>query len=192
MTKVAYILVDGTTGQVLQSVSVPQRFFPRPVPAGQRMVVLGDGKAPSTTQRRVDLRKVRQKMTFTATLDDVLAARQPEIRPRSAVIELMMQQSAAVGRLDREFVRRMEDLAGPLASLHAEKRRQAEAGGGPLVADEADRLAILENAARQDAALAALETKRRAIKAAIRAAATAGEIDAALAAVSHDEKGSGL
>jgi len=192
MSKVAYILVDESSGHVLRSVSVPQRMFPRPVPAGQRMVVLGDGKVPSTTQLRVDLRKVRQPMTFVAALDDVLAARQPEIRPRSAVIELMMQQSAAIARLDSEFVRRMDDLAGPLASLHAEKRRQAEAGGGPLVADEADRLAILANAARQDAALAALETKRRAIKVAIRAAATAGEIDAALATLSQDEKGSGL
>lgn len=178
MSKVAYILVDETTGHVLSAGSVPQRFFPRPVPSGQRMVVLGDGKAPNTTQLRVDLRKVRQPMTFVERVDDVLACRQPEIRPRSAAIDLMMRQSAAIARLDKEFARRMDDLAGPLASLHAEKRRQAEAGGGPLVADEADRLAILDNAARQEAALAEMETERRAIKAAIRAAATLAELEA--------------
>lgn len=192
MSKVAYILVDDSTGHCLTVGSVPQRFFPRPVPSGQRMVVLTDGKVPSTTQLRVDLRKVRQPLTFVARLDDVLACRQPEIRQPDAALEIIMRRHEALGRLDREFARRMAEIAGPLADLHAAKRRQAEAGGGPLVADDADRLAILDNAARQDAALAALESDRRAVKAAIRAAATAGEIDAALAAFSHDEKGTGL
>ncbi len=178
MSKVAYILVDETTGHVLSAGSVPKRFFPRPVPSGQRMVVLGDGKAPNTTQLRVDLRKVRQPMTFVERVDDVLACRQPEVRQPDAAIEIIMRRHEALGRLDREFARRMAEIAGPLADLHAEKRRQAEAGGGPLVADETDRLAILDNAAQQDTALAALETERRAIKALIRASTTLDDLHA--------------
>ncbi len=178
MSKVAYILVDESTGHVLTVGSVPQRFFPRPVPAGQRMVVLLDGKAPSTTQLRVDLRKARQPLTFVERLDDVLTCRQSVIRQPDAALEITMRRLEALDLVEREFAQRLAELTGPLAAHHAEKRRQAEAGGGPLVADEADRVAILDNAARQDAALATLETARRAAKAAIRAANTLAELDA--------------
>lgn len=178
MSKVAYILVDETTGHVLSAGSVPQRFFPRSVPSGQRMVVFGNGKAPNTTQLRVDLRKVRQPMTFVERVDDVLACRQPEIRQPDAALEIIMRRHEALGRLDREFARRMDEIAGPLADLHAEKRRQAEAGGGPLVAGEADRLAILENAANQHAAIAALEAEYRTIRARLKAVATLAELEA--------------
>lgn len=87
----------------------------------------------------------------------------------------------AEAQIDQWFAQRMAFLIGPMAPLHALKRAQAEAGGGALVADDADREAILERAAEQDAALSALDAQRRDLKAQVRAAATPEQIAAPLA-----------
>lgn len=82
----------------------------------------------------------------------------------------------AIAENDRRCMKRIDAARGILASLHAEKRRQAAVRQAhdpalmPLVADEADRLAILANAAKEDEAVAAIETERRQIKAALKSA----------------------
>lgn len=104
-------------------------------------------------------------------------------RPPPPPPELEEERVAALANLDMTFIARLSDATGPFASLHAEKRRQAEAGGGPLVVDEEDRLAILANAKAQNEAIAAIERQRRETKAALRAATTEDEIKAILASI---------
>lgn len=87
----------------------------------------------------------------------------------------------AEARIDAHFSARIAQVIGPLGQVHALKRAQAEAGAGPLVADEADRAAILVRASEQDAELAALDAERRALKARVREAADPQQIEAPLA-----------
>ncbi|RWC58933.1 hypothetical protein [Mesorhizobium sp.] len=87
-------------------------------------------------------------------------------------------------RVDWHYARMINELIGPLGLLHQRKAERASTGrklGGPLIVNEADRQAILAAAARQDEAIAALDAERRRIKAGVRAAATAAEINAILA-----------
>lgn len=90
----------------------------------------------------------------------------------------------AEDRIDRVYAKKINDLIGPLGRLHQRKAERAILGrklGGPLVADEADRLAIIAAATKQDEAVAALDVERRQMKADVRAATTAAEIHALLA-----------
>ncbi|TPJ83832.1 hypothetical protein FJ422_16295 [Mesorhizobium sp. B2-6-3] len=90
----------------------------------------------------------------------------------------------AEARIDRHYARMINELIGPLGLLHQRKAERAATGrklGGPLIVDEADRQAVLAAAARQDEAIAALDAERRRMKAGVRAAATAAEINAILA-----------
>jgi MoxR-like ATPase len=96
--------------------------------------------------------------------------------PEHVIVD--MERRKRIADLDQIYSERLAEIAGPLAAIHAEKRRQAEAGGGPLVADEADRLAILANAAAQDEAVAAIERERREVKALLRAAKSRNELAA--------------
>ena len=171
---ISYVLIDAD-GFVAEIRSMPEVV----ATDGKRVVILADGVLPTTTQLRVDLRKVRKPVTTVARLADVLLARPDAQTPDEHRTELA--RGAAIAELDDRYALKLRLLTGPLSSLHAEKRRQAAAGGGPLVADEADRLAILANAARQDAAVAELERQRRCLKARLKAAATPAEIEAVLA-----------
>ncbi|SDA39043.1 hypothetical protein [Mesorhizobium qingshengii] len=90
----------------------------------------------------------------------------------------------AEDRIDRVYAKKINDLIGPLGRLHQRKAERAILGrdlAGPLIVDEADRLAIIAAATKQDAAVAALDVERRRMKAAVRAANTAAEIKAVLA-----------
>lgn len=181
---IRYLLIDASTGFIVSSHSVPPKLFrPADIPEGQRVVVPDNGVLPAGAAR-LDLRKVRKPINHVASVDHVMASWRRDETPESHRLEIV--RGEAIDRLDRDHAARIAGVAGPLGALHAEKRRQAEAGDGPLVADEADRLAILANATQQDERLAAIERDRRAAKAAIRAATTEDEIKAALAA---SEKG---
>lgn len=175
---VNYVLVDAD-GNVAEICSVPPELFASEPPEGRRIVVLADGVLPTTIQLRVDLRKARKAITTVATLDDILLQRQASPIPEEHRIEI--KRGAAIAELDRRYALKIQALAGPLAGLHAEKRRQAEAGGGALVDDEADRAAILARAAEQDTRLAELDRRRRALKDEIRAAGTVEAVQAILA-----------
>lgn len=180
MKHVRYIFVDEKTGDVTMRGQVPDAsMLPESAPSGQRMIVVGDGAVPRQSFR-IDRRKIRAGVVEVPTL----AGRTLGARPMPPDLVVAAARVEALAKVDRDYAQRIAGVGGPLAALHAEKRRQAEAGGGPLVADEADRLAILANAAAQDEAVAAIERERRAIKAALRAATTADEIKAALAV--HD------
>ncbi|MCO6050830.1 hypothetical protein NGM99_13685 [Mesorhizobium sp. RP14(2022)] len=100
---------------------------------------------------------------------------------REAVDRLSLAVLDAETRIDQWFAGRIAMLIGPMAPLHALKRAQAETGGGALVADDADRQAILARAAEQDAQLAALDAQRRELKAQVRAAANPEQIAVPLA-----------
>src|SRR5690606_31777920 len=126
---------------------------------------------------RVDLRKVRKKVNYVRSIASVCAS--TKTLPGGVLLEICRDQ--AVDHLDRSHASRVAQLKGPLADIHAAKRRQAESGGGPLVADEADRLAILANAEAQDEQIAAIERERRRVKAALRAATSEDEIKAIMA-----------
>jgi uncharacterized membrane protein YdfJ with MMPL/SSD domain len=172
-----FVLVDATTGFVISRHSVPARHFPPKPTATQIIVVPADRQLPAG-EARIDLRKVCEPINHVASIESVQTSWRPKALPDADQFERHI--SAALGDLDNRFARLIDSVSGPLAGLHAEKRRQAEAGGGPLVDGEDDRLAILANSAIQIETLASLERKRRAIKAAIRAAGTDEEIKAAL------------
>lgn len=173
------MLVDIETGFVDQRVSVPQsQFEDHQPPDGKRMVVPADGIIP-VGRIRLDMRKVRQAITQVGCIAEVQSSWRPKALPERHCLDIA--RADAIAALDASAARRIDALRGPLATLHAEKRRQAEAGGGPLVAGETDRRAILANAAAEDEAVAAIERERRALKARLRAARTEDEIKAILA-----------
>lgn len=178
---VAYAVFDKDTGLLVRGVSVPAD-FPQAEPIeGALIVYLADGVLPRS-EVKVDRRKIKKPVTEVATLSDAILPWAPPPLPDEAL--LAMNRDTAISALDASYAEQIAGIAGPLAMLHAEKRRQAEAGGGPLVADEADKLAILANAQVQDEAIAALEQERRAAKQAIREATTTEEVAAALQAAS--------
>lgn len=179
---IRYGLVNVRTGEVQQWVSVPSEMFEDQVlPDGMRIVMPQDGLTPRCPVR-LDMRKVRQPITVVATIESVLAPTWAEdVLPAEAILEIA--RCNAVATLDHRFAARMAEIAGPLAAIHAEKRQQAEVGGGALIVDESDRLAILANAAAQDEAVAAIERQRRDVKARLRSAATEDEIAAILAEI---------
>ncbi len=163
MRNVDYVLVDIATGFVTGLFSVPGRLFDPVVPAGMRMVVPADGILPKGERVKIDLRKVRREIVAVESIEAVrLSWRESQI---SDEIRFEQRLTVALGVVDRDFAGRIASLAGPLSALHTEKRRQAEAGVGPLVADEADRRAILVNAKAQDETIASIDRERRAIKA---------------------------
>ncbi len=174
-TRSTFYLVVDNDGRVVSHNRIPNEMFPPALPAGTRILVPADGKGPETDVR-VDLRKVRKPVNYVASIEGVLTTWRPEPTPAHVILD--MERRKRMAELDRIYAERLAGIAGPLASLHAEKRRQAEVGGGPLVADEADRLAILANAAAQDKAIAEIECQRRAVKAQIRMAETSAELDA--------------
>jgi hypothetical protein len=91
---------------------------------------------------------------------------------------LAIRRDRALDQADRHFAALLTDVIGPFAEVHRMKREQAEAGGGSLIADEAERQAVLEKAADQAARLTEIETRRMAAKRAIRAAGSKEEIAA--------------
>lgn len=177
------IFVDAATGFIVNRQSLPPRLFPPAIPEGQRLVVPADRKIP-TGPARLDLRKVRQPINHVASIDDVMAIWRPAAP--SEAHRLDFERAKAIDALDGCFAARINAARGPMAAIHAEKRRQAEAGGGPLVADADDGAAILANAAREDEALAAIERERRKAKALLRAAKTEAELRGALATIEAD------
>lgn len=86
-------------------------------------------------------------------------------------------------RIDRHFAGRIDAVIGPLGALHLVKRMQATTGGGVLAGDDAE--AILARAGEQDAELARLDGQRRDMKASVRAARTAAEINTILATLTE-------
>lgn len=174
-TRSTFYLVVDNDGRVVSHNRIPNEMFPPALPAGTRILVPADGKGPET-EVRVDLRKVLKPVNYVASIEDVLTTWRPEPTPAHVILD--MERRKRMAELDRIYAERLAGIAGPLAGIHAEKRRQAEAGGGPLVADEADRLAILANAAAQDEAVAAIECERRELKALLRAANSQNELAA--------------
>jgi len=183
---VRYVLVDIATGFVESRASVPRDMFDgMQPPEGKRLVVPADGVVPGE-RVKLDLRKVRKPINFVSSIADVQTAwRSDDEVP--ADLQFATTKGETIEALDRSYAERIEKVRGPLAALHAEKRRQAETGGGPLVADEADRLAVLANAAAEDERIAGIERQRRAVKAAVKAATTDDEIKAALASATGDD-----
>lgn len=169
-----YLVVD-SKGRVVSHNRIPNEMFPPDLAAGTRIVVPADGKGPETDVR-VDLRKVCEPVNYVASIEDVLTAWRPAPMPEHVILDVERRKRMA--EVDRIYAERLAEIAGPLAAIHAEKRRQAEAGGGPLVADEPDRLAILANAAAQDEAVAIIERERREAKALLRAAKSRDELAA--------------
>lgn len=169
-----YLVIDGE-GRVVSHNRIPNEMFPPDIAAGTRIVVPADGKGPET-EVRVDLRKVRKPVNHVPSVEDVLTAWRPDPMPEHVILDV--ERRKRIAEVDEIYAERIAVLTGPLAAIHAEKRRQAEAGGGPLVADEADRLAILANAAAQDKAVAIIERERREAKALLRAANSRDELAA--------------
>ncbi|PWJ79857.1 hypothetical protein C7441_114135 [Pseudaminobacter salicylatoxidans] len=184
-TRSTFYLVVDRKGCIVTQCRVPNSMFPPEIAKGTRIVVPADGKGPDT-EMRVDRRKVRKPINSVATLNDVLLRSNEPAAPAEHRLESL--RGEAIAELDRAFAARLRSLLGPLADLHAAKRRQAETGGGSLVDDETDRLAIMENAARQDEAIAQMERKRRSLKARIRSATTSQDIEDALAALIDDKR----
>lgn len=175
---ISYVTVDAATGRTIGLFSVPRRLLPKNPRAGEKIVIVTDGNLPAHTQYLLKLDMLPEPVTYVEQLADIIAANEMPAPKNKADLEAV--RAAGIRDLDLSYAERMASMTGPLSTLHAEKRRQAEAGGGPLVANEADRLAILENAERQDSELAEMESERRAIKARLRNATTEEEIAAAL------------
>lgn len=175
MSNVHYVVVDGSSGRIVETVSVPESMFPLHTEEHQKIVVITDRSMPVHHQYVVDLGMLIDKITIAAKISDIVNKdeRPPDIPP---ALDVLIAEK--ILEVDNLYAERLAEIAGPLAALHAEKRRQAEAGGGPLVADEADRLAILANAAAQDEAVAAIERERRELKALLRAANSRDELAA--------------
>ncbi len=186
---VCYVEIDNATGFVTGRFSVPAGMVPEAPADGRTVVIPADRKIPAGPAK-LDRRKLRQPVNRVASISSVETSWRTAELTASQLLE--GQRAAVIEKLDRDFAQRASSNTGPLAGIHAEKRRQAEAGGGPLVDGEVDRQAILEKAARQDEALATIERERRAIKAAIRAATTKEEIDRARSRLSGDHKDSFL
>lgn len=180
-----FYLVVNDNGRVISRCLIPNEMFPPAIPPGTRIIVPADGKGPET-EVCVDLRKVSEPVNHVESIQGILAWSEPA-QP-SAAIRLDLERRRHIAKVDEVYAQRIAAVAGPLAALHAEKSRQAEAGGGPLVADEADRLAILANAERQNEAIAEIERQRRTVKALLRAAETDSEFAAALALIDDDER----
>lgn len=130
---------------------------------------------------RVDLRRLCKDPLHRYAFDDLMVERRLGKTEQTAAVDRAKVEALAA--IDATFAVRIAAIVGPLAALHAEKRRQAEAGGGPLIDGETDRAAILAKAAEQDARVAELDRERRAMKARVRAGATAAEINAILATI---------
>jgi hypothetical protein len=167
-----YLLVNAATGEVERLLSRPMDVQPE-TQSDQKLVLIEDGKFPRMPAV-VDRRKVRKSITFAASASVVLKSEAP---PPTEAFELERSRSKTLARMDEFFATRIGKIKGPLADLYTEKRRQAEAGGGPLVVDESDRLAILANATKEAETLAAIEAERRAVKARIRSARSIAAIE---------------
>ena len=175
-----YLLVEQDTGAIAAYGSIPSEMFPPAnVRSGLVVVRALDNRPPPIGEHRVLARHRKFPVNAVATFAKAFSAWRPP-QPK-ADARLAMTRSAAIEKVDLLFADLLAKVTGPLVKLHAEKRRQAEAGGGPLVTDETDRLAILANAAAEDEAVARIERRRRTIKAALKAATTEEEITAALA-----------
>lgn len=171
----AYAVFDAGTGLLASIVSIPAG-SPKPEAIeGSLIVIVADGKLPRR-EVKVDRRKIKAAVTEVETISDVLLSWSPP--PMHPAARLSMSKAAAINAIDVDYAERLKTVAGPFAAIHAEKRRQADAGGGPLIVDEDDRAAILANAAKQDEKIASIESERRDLKTRIRAASTTEEIDA--------------
>lgn len=171
---ISYLLVN-EDGFIARRCFVPEEMFPpQDIEDGITVVVAEDGIALPPGQHRFDRRKLRNKVQRVSSYADALSTWRPDEQGEDSLVSRAMVDAEAV--IDAAFARRMEAVRGPLAEIHAEKRRQAEAGGGPLIVDDADRLAILANAEAQDEQIAAIERRRREIKTALRAATSEDEI----------------
>jgi hypothetical protein len=169
---VAYVLI-GPDGEVVERHRCMRDRVPEAAPEGHKIVVMADGSLPPA-EAKFDGRKIRKARTEIATVEEGLSANQRPAVPEDALVR--KKQRAALGRVDQEFARRYAEILGPFAAIHAEKLRQAQAGGGPLIADEQERQDVLTKAAEQEELLVAVEKERMAAKAALREATTLGEI----------------
>ncbi len=176
MRNINYVVIDAETGLVKEVVSIPPDQFPlREATKTERIVVPADGILPGEPVR-FDLRKVRKTVNAVETLAGIMSKANPE--PIAEVHRVNVRRNAQLRSIDALYADRMSRLLGPLGFLHAEKLRQAEAGGGPLIVDETDRQAILANAEAESKAIAALEQERRSFKVQLRSALTIDQIEA--------------
>ena len=169
---------------------MPEEFVPSTPADGQRIVIPSDRVIPGGPAR-LDLRKVRQPINRVASIESVQATWRAD--EPTEEMKLDLARDRAMHDLDTEYAAHFAVVRGPLAVVHSEKRRQAEAGSGALIADEDDRVAILAAAAAEDIILAEIEGARRAKKAALRAATSMEELNSIMAATDvADKKGSKL
>jgi len=187
MKQVSFLVFEVATGAIRLIGSAPEDTLGRYTEGddSQRLVTLTDTDIV-VGDYVVDLAKLEAASEPCAFADITV-----EILPPPEVL-LQRARDDAEWRLDKHFAGMIASELGPLADVHVRKRRQAEAGGGPLVDDETDRAAILDRAAEQDARLAEFDRRRRRLKAEIRTARTVDEVAAALADVSSIEGVDGI
>lgn len=96
-------------------------------------------------------------------------------------LELETLRQRALDRVDAHYAAVISSIYGQFPWAHQAKLEQARAGGGPLVADEEDRLAIIAKAADQLELLEHIEPERIAMKRAVREAESIEALEAATA-----------
>lgn len=175
-TNVYYVEVD-FDGVVTRRCIVPARFFKGTCPENRRIVVVEDEILPPTSTI-LDNSKITSSLLAVRSISEL----QPSIleQTRSVEARLAQKKILALQEVDKKYANKFTKIQGPFATLHAEKLRQAREGGGILIQDESDRLAILENAEKEQQKLADLESKRREIKAALRLVATEEDLNTVL------------
>jgi hypothetical protein len=144
----------------------------------RRLIIPEDGKPPENAAAKLNVKGLPTGVISVPSLAEITIP----VEPPSAEVVLELRRSETLAIVDAFFASAFASIRGPLAELHAEKRKQAEAGGGPLIVDEEDRVAILAKAKAQDDQIAKLEQERRTTKAALVAAVTIEEIAAIIGA----------
>lgn len=165
MERVSFIVVSPDGAIQMRGECPPEMLHEYDGGRAARVVVLRAG-AP-LGDWRIDMRRLRRDPDHRHDFHAIAVTR--KIGRAEAAMRVVIARLEAVELIDRHFAGL---LTGPLADVHARKRRQAEASGGTLVDGDADRMAILARAAEQDERLAALDRQRRALKADVREAET--------------------
>jgi hypothetical protein len=173
-----YLVVD-YAGTIQSMGSVPaSRFEDIKLEKRRRLIIPEDGKPPENAAAKLNVKGLPTGVISVPSLAEITIP----VEPPSAEVVLELRRSETLAIVDAFFASAFASIRGPLAELHAEKRKQAEAGGGPLIVDEEDRVAILAKAKAQDDQIAKLEQERRTTKAALVAAVTIEEIAAIIGA----------
>lgn len=173
MNKNITYVVIGSDGLVKRRASTPESRLPTPN-QGDKIVVFEDKRLPFAGAK-FDLRKLRNDVN---TLESFERGLTKTSKPVQLTPEMIFRKKVrrALESVDAQFAQAYKDIKGPMADIHAEKKRQAETGGGPLIASEEERQIVLTNAAAEDEQIATMERIRLETKARIREAKTLEEL----------------